>query len=143
LELCNNAVRIIHVLHLDAQGLVQEAVAELRSLLTIVERTGYVRIILDLSHRLNSLLLRINTPFAEELLQRGKSTLHNASFDLSPTELRVLQYLAGTLSTTAIAAEMFISVTTVRTHVRSIYRKMRVNARKVAVIVARNAGLVN
>lgn len=136
-------VQIIQVLHMEAQGCVQEAVAELRLLLTTVERTGYVRIILDLSHRLNSLLLRINTPFAEELLQRGKSTLHNASFDLSPTELRVLQYLAGTLSTTAIAAEMFISVTTVRTHVRSIYRKMRVNARKAAVIVARNAGLVN
>jgi LuxR family transcriptional regulator, maltose regulon positive regulatory protein len=62
--------------------------------------------------------------------------------DLSDREMEVLQHLAGMLSTTEIAATMFISVNTVRTHIRSILRKLAVSRRNQAVRRARERGLL-
>ena len=62
--------------------------------------------------------------------------------DLSDREMEVLRYLAEMLSTAEIAATMFISVNTVRTHVRSILRKLAVSRRNQAVRRARERGLL-
>ena len=43
-------------------------------------------------------------------------------------------------TTTEIAAEQFVSETTVRTQVRSIFRKLGVQSRLAAVALAREAG---
>ena len=43
---------------------------------------------------------------------------------LSEREREVLTLLSGMLSTAEIAAEMYLSVNTVKTHLRSIYRKL-------------------
>jgi LuxR family maltose regulon positive regulatory protein len=61
---------------------------------------------------------------------------------LSERELEVLQQLAGMLSTAEIAATMFISVNTVRTHIRSILRKLSATRRNQAVRRAREAGII-
>ncbi|MBB3084503.1 LuxR C-terminal-related transcriptional regulator [Geodermatophilus sabuli] len=62
--------------------------------------------------------------------------------ELSDREMEVLQHLAGMLSTAEIAATMFISVNTVRTHIRSILRKLAVSRRNQAVRRARERGLL-
>jgi LuxR family maltose regulon positive regulatory protein len=62
--------------------------------------------------------------------------------DLSDRELEVLQQLAGMLSTAEIAATMFISVNTVRTHIRSILRKLSATRRNQAVRRARELGII-
>jgi LuxR family transcriptional regulator, maltose regulon positive regulatory protein len=62
--------------------------------------------------------------------------------DLSERETEVLRYLAEMLSTAEIAATMFISVNTVRTHIRSILRKLSVSRRNQAVRRARERGLL-
>ncbi|MGY1622936.1 LuxR C-terminal-related transcriptional regulator [Geodermatophilus sp. SYSU D00965] len=62
--------------------------------------------------------------------------------DLSDREMEVLQHLAQMLSTAEIAATMFISVNTVRTHIRSILRKLAVSRRNQAVRRARERGLL-
>ena len=62
--------------------------------------------------------------------------------DLSDREMEVLRYLGEMLSTAEIAATMFISVNTVRTHVRSILRKLSVSRRNQAVRRARERGLL-
>ncbi|MGY1686615.1 LuxR C-terminal-related transcriptional regulator [Geodermatophilus sp. SYSU D00867] len=62
--------------------------------------------------------------------------------ELSDRETEVLRYLAGMLSTAEIAATMFISVNTVRTHIRSILRKLAVSRRNQAVRRGRELGLV-
>jgi LuxR family maltose regulon positive regulatory protein len=62
--------------------------------------------------------------------------------DLSDREMEVLQHLAEMLSTAEIAATMFISVNTVRTHIRSILRKLAVSRRNQAVRRARERGLL-
>ncbi|MGY1802197.1 LuxR C-terminal-related transcriptional regulator [Blastococcus sp. SYSU D00922] len=61
---------------------------------------------------------------------------------LSEREMEVLRHLADMLSTAEIAAAMFISVNTVRTHIRSILRKLAVSRRYQAVRRARERGLL-
>jgi LuxR family maltose regulon positive regulatory protein len=61
---------------------------------------------------------------------------------LSTRETEVLRYIAEMLSTEEIAAAMFISVNTVRTHVRNILRKLAAPRRSDAVRRARELQLV-
>jgi LuxR family transcriptional regulator, maltose regulon positive regulatory protein len=61
---------------------------------------------------------------------------------LSERELEVLQHLSALLTTDEIAAEMFISVNTVRTHVRKVLQKLSVSRRNDAVRRGRELGLV-
>lgn len=62
--------------------------------------------------------------------------------ELSEREREVLLHLADMLSTTEIAATMFISVNTVRTHIRSILRKLGATRRNQAVRRARELGTI-
>jgi LuxR family maltose regulon positive regulatory protein len=61
---------------------------------------------------------------------------------LSERELEVLRHVSGMLSTAEIAAEMYISVNTVKTHLKSIYRKLAASQRGEAVRRARQLGLI-
>jgi LuxR family maltose regulon positive regulatory protein len=61
---------------------------------------------------------------------------------LSERELEVVQHLSGMLSTAEIASEMYISVNTVKTHLRSIYRKLSAAHRGEAVRRARQLELI-
>jgi LuxR family transcriptional regulator, maltose regulon positive regulatory protein len=61
---------------------------------------------------------------------------------LTVKELEVLGHLEDLLTTEEIAAKMFVSVNTVRTHVRSILRKLGVNRRYAAVRKARSLGIL-
>ena len=61
---------------------------------------------------------------------------------LTPKEYEVLGHLAALLTTEEIAAAMFVSVNTVRTHVRSILRKLGVSRRNAAVRRARELNLL-
>jgi LuxR family maltose regulon positive regulatory protein len=61
---------------------------------------------------------------------------------LTTTELRVLQFLPSHLTLQRIGEHLFISQSTVKTHVLSIYRKFGVNSRADAVSHAQSLGLV-
>ncbi|MGI5148332.1 LuxR C-terminal-related transcriptional regulator [Plantactinospora sp. CA-294935] len=67
------------------------------------------------------------TPLAEPLTER---------------ELTVLRYLQSILSNVEIAAELSLSVNTVKTHVRNIYRKLDATRRRDAVRRARELNLI-
>jgi LuxR family maltose regulon positive regulatory protein len=56
---------------------------------------------------------------------------------LSPRERAVLRYLPTTLSNQGIAAELCVSVNTIKTHLKAIYRKLGVEDRQAAVTRAR------
>ena len=60
----------------------------------------------------------------------------------SASERRVLRYLATNLPAPEIAAELFVSVNTVRTHMRHVYAKLGVHRRAAAVEQARRRGLL-
>ncbi|MFL6134741.1 MAG: LuxR C-terminal-related transcriptional regulator, partial [Nocardioidaceae bacterium] len=62
---------------------------------------------------------------------------------LTEKEMEVLGHLSDLLTTEEIASTMFISVNTIRTHVRSILRKLGVTRRNAAVRRARELGLLS
>jgi LuxR family maltose regulon positive regulatory protein len=62
--------------------------------------------------------------------------------ELTERELAVLRMLAGDLSLRQIGAELYVSLNTVKTHTRGIYRKLRAASRADAVARARAAGLI-
>jgi LuxR family maltose regulon positive regulatory protein len=61
---------------------------------------------------------------------------------LSGKEHEVLEYLAELLTTDEIASTMYVSVNTVRSHVRSILRKLSASRRNEAVRRAWELGLL-
>jgi LuxR family maltose regulon positive regulatory protein len=61
---------------------------------------------------------------------------------LSDGETRVLRYLPASLSAPEIAAELHLSVNTVKTHMRHLYAKLGVHRRQEAVDQARALGLL-
>jgi LuxR family maltose regulon positive regulatory protein len=63
-------------------------------------------------------------------------------WELSERELAVLRLLASKLSQREIAAELYVSFNTVKTHTRAIFRKLGVSSRVEAVARARELGLV-
>ena len=62
---------------------------------------------------------------------------------LSETELRVLRYLPTNLRGPEIASELFVSLNTIRAHLRNIYAKLGVHSRADAVKRARELGLLS
>ena len=61
---------------------------------------------------------------------------------LSRRELEVLEGMASMMPTEEIAATLYVSVNTVKTHVRSILRKLCASRRNEAVRRARSLGLI-
>lgn len=61
---------------------------------------------------------------------------NNEDYHLSEREKQVLQWLVNGYSYKMIAAEMFISIDTVRSHIKKIYEKLHVNSKSEAVAKA-------
>ena len=61
---------------------------------------------------------------------------------LSERELTVLRYLCSRLTYREIAAALYVSLNTLKSHVRSVYRKLEVVSREDAVAAGRRIGLI-
>ncbi len=72
----------------------------------------------------------------------GEGSVRPLIEPLTAKELEVLGHLAELLTTEEIAQKMFVSVNTVRTHIRHILRKLGVNRRNAAIRQARELGLI-
>jgi LuxR family maltose regulon positive regulatory protein len=84
--------------------------------------------------------------FALDLLERttaGTGRSRRALVDpLTDREQTVLRYLTSTLTTAEIATELYVSINTVKTHQRTVYRKLAVASRRAAVMRARELHLL-
>ena len=85
--------------------------------------------------------------FAVDLLRRMSGQHHqplpaSLAEALTERERVVLRYLASTLSNTEIAAELYLSVNTVKTHQRMVYRKLGADGRRDAVRRAKQLRLL-
>lgn len=61
---------------------------------------------------------------------------------LSARELQIVELIAEGLDNTQIAAQLFVSVETVRTHCKHIYRKLEARSRAHAVHIAYQRGIL-
>lgn len=73
----------------------------------------------------------------------GSTPVDELSLDrqLTERERELLRYLNNSMSTAAIADALYISVNTVKSHVRSIYRKLGVGSKTDAIRRARELGI--
>ncbi len=129
----------------DAESAIERA-------LELVDRHGYRRAFVDSGLAVRELLVDYVAgvrPFrmlATQLLERmsvdGGVTTAQFVERLTDRELTVLRYLPTMMSNSEIAAEMYFSVNTVKTHLKSIYRKLEVTRRRQAVERARALSLI-
>jgi LuxR family transcriptional regulator, maltose regulon positive regulatory protein len=85
------------------------------------------------------------TPALEHLalvLEPREKAQEGLASPLSQRELVVLEYLPGRLRNEDIAHEMFVSVNTLKTHLRNIYGKLGVENREQAISRATDLGLL-
>ena len=75
---------------------------------------------------------------ADQIRLRGQA----AGPALSPRELEVLQGFARGLSIPALAAELYLGPSTVKTHTQRLYEKLGVSDRAAAVAEAMRRGLL-
>jgi LuxR family maltose regulon positive regulatory protein len=153
---------VLQALALQAQDKDGQALAALERALTLAEPEGYVRTFVDEGALMGRLLRRavrqgIAVGYASKLLAaledeatRGVRLLavsEGASPPLleppSPRETEVLRLLATHLSHAEMAEELVVSVSTVRSHVKSIYSKLDAHSRMEAVQRARQLGLLD
>lgn len=76
----------------------------------------------------------------EEAFRRNKRAVK--SLELSERELEVLEHLGKGHSNQEIANMLFISINTVKTHLSSVYQKLDVSRRSMAVKKARSLKLI-
>ena len=101
-----------------------------------VGATGYLTKTMQTTKILQALVDVHNggSPMSSHIARKIVSSFHaqgpNKELEkLSVRETEILQYLSKGLRYKEIAAEMFLSVETVRTHIRNIYEKLQVNSR--------------
>jgi LuxR family maltose regulon positive regulatory protein len=147
-------ILMLQALVRQAQGNTKQALALLKRSLELAEPEQYIRLFVDEGAPMAALLKHFSTsPYAQKLLQLLDSTYGDSKPDaskalarlaepLSQKELKTLHLLISGLSNKEIAAQLFVSPNTVKTHLRSIYDKMRVNNRTQAIARARELELI-
>jgi len=80
--------------------------------------------------------LKFAFKWQEKLKQNSKES------DLSSRELDILKQLSLDLTNKEIADELFISVHTVKTHMKNILMKLEVDKRSKAVVKAQEMGII-
>jgi ATP/maltotriose-dependent transcriptional regulator MalT len=61
---------------------------------------------------------------------------------ITPREEQILNLIAGGKSNKQISSELFLSIETVKTHIKKIFTKLEVKSRLEAVAVARNLKII-
>ncbi len=118
--------------------------AALDRALALAEPEGFVRVFVDPGPAMAGLLRdaakRVSGPaYAQRLLAASggaplpATTRQPLVEPLSERELEVLRLLASDLDGPEIAAALFVSLNTMRTHTRNIYAKLGVSSRRAAV----------
>jgi LuxR family maltose regulon positive regulatory protein len=126
------------------------AIDRMGSLVPALERERHVRMLVESLPYAGPLVRELIRVEPNEHLQHFLSTaVATVSVDheagpiepLSERELGIIRYLPTRLTTVEIAAQLYISRNTLKTHLRSIYRKLDVGGRDEAVRRAEELGL--
>ena len=85
----------------------------------------------------------LSGPVAMRILEQFQSSKQSArqEFNLSDREMQILNGLVNGLTYKMLAEDLFISIDTVRSHIKKLYEKLHVHSRNEAVAVAVNRGI--
>jgi LuxR family maltose regulon positive regulatory protein len=132
----------------------EQALSALERALTLAEPEGYVRTFVDEGEPMARLLrralsqgiapnyvARLLAAFDEEV-ELTSPAMESLIEPLSEREMEVLRLIVAGLSNPEIAEELFIAVSTVKSHVNHIYGKLGVKSRTQAVARARELSLL-
>jgi LuxR family transcriptional regulator, maltose regulon positive regulatory protein len=133
------------------EGHRRQAVHRLAAAVQVAEQHGHVRLFLDAGTDVVRLLRLVGHEAPSEFLSaliepppafvEGLHAHGDLLEPLSEREMQVVRFLPTRLSGAEIAAELFVSLNTLKTHLRSIYRKLGVSGRREAVELAERLGL--
>ncbi len=144
-------ILLLQALAFQAQVDLPHALEKLERAMTLAEPQGYVRTFVDegesmrllieklsrnRTHPLFSYADRLLSAFAQPQIPLDSTLPHQGSNlieSLSERELQVLRLLRSELSGPDIAAELIVSLNTLRSHTKSIFHKLGVNNRRAAV----------
>ncbi|MBI5666981.1 MAG: tetratricopeptide repeat protein [Chloroflexi bacterium] len=153
-------IKLLLALAYAAAGESNRAREALIQALALGQPEGYRRVFLDEGDELAALLRDTLPDIQDESLAAYTRALlysmaqehtryatdgHDSDFliePLSEQEQRVLRLIAAGLSNPEIAAELVISINTVKTHVKNIYAKLNVSSREDARLAARHLNLL-
>jgi LuxR family maltose regulon positive regulatory protein len=150
-------IMILQALAFQINDEPDKALFSLKNALDMAEPEGYVRIFIDEGKRMEGLLrlaLRrgINYNFVQSLLSamkvsaipQGDGKISTEILPMTPTgvslttrEVAILELLMTGLSIVDIANSLFITMSTLRTHIRNIYVKLEVHSRMEAASVGK------
>ena len=147
-------VSLLDALVSDALGEHDRAATSLERALSLAEQVGLHRGFLDAGGPARSLLARYRQrvptswSYLDELLQASAEsaqvtvTVPRLVEHLTERERTVLRYLPSLLTYEEIAADLYVSLNTVKTHAYGIFRKLGVTGRRQAVRTARELHLL-
>jgi LuxR family maltose regulon positive regulatory protein len=142
-------IHTLLALALHAGGNREQALRTLARALLMAEPEGFVRTFLDSGHSIAALLQTVaahghSPEYAKRLLKAiGEAVSPRSHVEhLTERELDVLRLVADGFTNTAIASELVIAQSTVKTHINRIYSKLGVTQRTAAVAKARKLGLI-
>ncbi len=146
-------VLILQALAFQSREDSEQAAAEIDKAILLAEPGGFVRIFVDegpiLSHMLFEAAKRKVAPqYTQQLLSAfptddKTSTSGELIEHLSERELEVLRLVAQGLQRQEVASNLILSLNTVKTHMRNIFRKLGVNNQMQAVARARDLGFLD
>lgn len=122
--------------------------AALLEALTLAEPSDILRPFFDSGDQIRDLLDRHHGRFGvyDEFAAAARSAIPKSAGSrsdlLTPREMELLRELPSWRTAEEIAADLFVSVNTVKTHLRGVYRKLGVRTRRDAITAARNRGLL-
>jgi LuxR family maltose regulon positive regulatory protein len=158
-------LRLLRALALQRTGDTPGAVAQVGGALQFACPEGFMRLVLDEGPAIGALVQRYQAlhdsgqardPLMGDYLQRLLQAFGPLPSDteavgelpagalepLTRKEIRVLELLVEGYSNSAMAEKLYVSDSTVRTHLRNINMKLGAHSRTQAVAIARRLGLV-
>jgi LuxR family maltose regulon positive regulatory protein len=153
-------ILLVQALAHEAQGDRPQALATLKHALSLAEPEGYIRVFVDegepmqllieqqsrnRDHPLSGYVDKLLAAFTQPRAAPKSAMIHQKSDMIEPLserEFEVLRLLGTELNGPEIARELIVSLNTMRTHTKSIYNKLGVNNRRMAIRRAEELGLL-